>query len=109
MWLLPHSGFTGQHDIVGTIDEHATVQLPEQGLTHLAGGKVEAGQLFVGWYRAALIWQVMDLTSRLAISALNSWESIGTAASKAGARSIRSLTTWAKPPSATTIRSGYTC
>ena len=34
------AGAADQHDIVGTIHEVAAMQLPDQGLVHLAGGEV---------------------------------------------------------------------
>ena len=40
---LAGSGAADQHDIVGAIHEVAAVQLPDQRLIDLAGGKVEAG------------------------------------------------------------------
>jgi hypothetical protein len=42
------SGTADEHDVIGTIHEVAAVQLPDQGLIYLAGGKVEAGQILVG-------------------------------------------------------------
>ncbi len=37
-----------EHDIVGGLDEVATMQLPDQGLIDLAAGEVEAGQVAIG-------------------------------------------------------------
>ena len=53
---LAGSGATNKHDIIGAIHKIAAVQLTDQGLVHLTGGKVEAGQILVGGKRAALIW-----------------------------------------------------
>jgi hypothetical protein len=95
---LAGSGAADQHDIVGAIHEAAAVQLPDQRLIDLAGGKVEAGQVLVGREPGRLDLVGDDLTSRSAISALSSWESTGTAAPKAGAPcSIRSPTAGAMP------------
>lgn len=60
---LAGSGAADQHDIIGAIHEVAEVQLPDQGLICLAGGKVEAGQVLVGGEagRLDLIGDGLDL------------------------------------------------
>ena len=37
-----------QHDILGTVHELAAVQGPGGGFVDLAGGEVEAGEVFIG-------------------------------------------------------------
>ena len=46
---LAGAGSANQHDVVGPIGELALMQLPDRGLVGLAGGEIEAGQVFVGW------------------------------------------------------------
>lgn len=45
---LARAGPADQHDVVGSVDEVATVKLADEGLVDLAGGKIEAGEVLVG-------------------------------------------------------------
>ncbi len=60
---LARAWATYQNDVVGLLEEFATIKLAHQGLVDLAAGKVEAVQVPIGWKacRLELIGSRSDL------------------------------------------------
>ncbi len=87
-----------QDNVLGPIQELASVQLAHSCLVDLAGGEVVSGDVLIGRETGGIHMIGDGANLRSAISALSNCDSIGTAASKAGAPcSIRSMTPGAMP------------